>query len=102
MGRGWKRARSAPRQSLTRQQDYHQLKEELGLDHYEGRNWQGWHHHVTMVMVAHAFLTLETLRAKKNVFVYRAGAQPREVLARRRRKGVSIRLTSSMEKASGS
>jgi len=47
------------------EQDYHQLKEELGLDHYEGRNWQGWHHHVTMVMVAHAFLTLETLRIKK-------------------------------------
>ena len=47
------------------EQDYHQLKEELGLDHYEGRNWQGWHHHVTMVMVAHAFLTLETLRGKK-------------------------------------
>jgi len=47
------------------EQDYHQLKEELGLDHYEGRNWQGWHHHVTMVMLAHAFLTLETLRNKK-------------------------------------
>lgn len=51
------------------EQDYHQLKEELGLDHYEGRNWQGWHHHVTMVMVAHAFLTLETLRGKKNFWV---------------------------------
>ena len=47
------------------EQDYHQLREELGLDHYEGRNWQGWHHHVTMVMIAHAFLTLETLRSKK-------------------------------------
>ena len=51
------------------EQDYHQLKEELGLDHYEGRNWQGWHHHVTMVMLAHAFLTLERLRAKKNFWV---------------------------------
>jgi SRSO17 transposase len=51
------------------EQDYHQLKEELGLDHYEGRNWQGWHHHVTMVMLAHAFLTLETLRSKKNYWV---------------------------------
>jgi len=49
------------------EQDYHQLKEELGLDHYEGRNWQGWHHHVTMVMLAHAFLTLETLRSKKKL-----------------------------------
>jgi SRSO17 transposase len=51
------------------EQDYQQLKEELGLDHYEGRNWTGWHHHVTLVMLAHAFLTLETLRSKKNFWV---------------------------------
>jgi SRSO17 transposase len=51
------------------EQDYHQLKEELGLDHFEGRNWRGWHHHVTMVMLAHAFLTLETLRSKKNYWL---------------------------------
>lgn len=51
------------------EQGYQQLKEELGLDHYEGRNWQGWHHHVTLVMMAYAFLTLETLRHKKNFWV---------------------------------
>jgi len=51
------------------EQDYQQLKEELGLDHYEGRNWTGWHHHVTLVMLAHAFLTLEKLRSKKNFWV---------------------------------
>jgi SRSO17 transposase len=51
------------------EQDYHQLKEELGLDHYEGRNWNGWHHHVTLVMLAYSFLTLETLRSKKNFWV---------------------------------
>ena len=51
------------------EQDYQQLKEELGLDHYEGRNWAGWHHHVTLVMLAHAFLTLEMLRSKKNFWV---------------------------------
>ena len=50
-------------------EDYHQLKEELGLDHYEGRSWNGWHHHVTMVMLAHSFLMLETLRSKKNFWV---------------------------------
>src|SRR6266481_4350305 len=50
-------------------QDYQQLKEELGLDHYEGRSWQGLHHHVTLVMMAHAFLTLEALRSKKNFWV---------------------------------
>jgi len=26
------------------EQDYRQLKDELGLDHYEGRSWNGWHH----------------------------------------------------------
>jgi len=51
------------------EQDYQQLKEELGLDHYEGRNWTGWHHHVTLVMLAQAFLTLEMLRNKKNFWV---------------------------------
>jgi hypothetical protein len=47
------------------EQDYQQLKQELGLDHYEGRSWTGWHHHVTLVMLAHPFLTLENLRSKK-------------------------------------
>jgi SRSO17 transposase len=51
------------------EQDYRQLKDELGLDHYEGRSWNGWHHHVTLVMLAYSFLTLETLRSKKNYWV---------------------------------
>jgi SRSO17 transposase len=29
--------------------DYRELKEELGLDHYEGLPWLGWHHHVCVV-----------------------------------------------------
>jgi hypothetical protein len=32
------------------------MKEELGLDHFEGRNWHGLHHRALMVMVAMAFL----------------------------------------------
>jgi SRSO17 transposase len=51
------------------EQDYEQLKGELGLDHYEGRGWNGWHHHVTLVMLAYSFLTLETLRNKKNFWL---------------------------------
>jgi SRSO17 transposase len=39
--------------------DYKQLKDELGLDHYEGRSYLGWHHHTALVTCAHAFLTLE-------------------------------------------
>jgi SRSO17 transposase len=44
--------------------DYRELKDALGLDHFEGRSWQGWHHHVTLVSVAHAFVTLERLNPK--------------------------------------
>jgi SRSO17 transposase len=37
--------------------DYRELKQCLGLDHYEGRTFRGLHHHLTCVTVAHAFLT---------------------------------------------
>jgi len=47
------------------EQDYREMKEELGLDHFEGRSWQGWHHHVAMVTLAFAFLRLEQRRFKK-------------------------------------
>ncbi len=46
--------------------DYRELKEELGLDHYEGRHWLGWHHHVCLVSMAYAFLRSEQARLKKN------------------------------------
>ena len=39
--------------------DYRQLKGELGLDHYEGRSYLGFHHHCAIVIAAHGFLTLE-------------------------------------------
>jgi SRSO17 transposase len=39
--------------------DYKQLKGELGLDHYEGRSYLGWHHHTALATAAHGFLTLE-------------------------------------------
>jgi SRSO17 transposase len=42
--------------------DYKQLKGHLGLDHYEGRSWLGWHHHTALVTAAHGFLTLERQR----------------------------------------
>jgi SRSO17 transposase len=44
------------------EQDYRELKGALGLDHFEGRSFAGWHHHVTLVSVAHGFLTFERLR----------------------------------------
>jgi len=51
------------------EQNYQQLKDELGLDHFEGRSWLGWHHHVTLTMMAFDFLVLEGFRAKKNYWV---------------------------------
>jgi SRSO17 transposase len=45
------------------EQGYQQMKEELGLDHFEGRSWPGFHRHATLVMLAYGFLTLERLRA---------------------------------------
>lgn len=46
--------------------DYRELKDELGLDHFEGRHWLGWYHHVTLVTLAYAFLRMEQARVKKN------------------------------------
>ncbi len=44
--------------------DYRQPKGELGLNHYEGRSYAGFHHHCALVTCAHAFLTLERLDPK--------------------------------------
>ena len=37
--------------------DYRELKDGLGLDHFEGRSWIGWHRHVTLAAVAQAICT---------------------------------------------
>ena len=58
------------------EQDYRELKEELGLDHYEGRHWPGWHHHVTLVSLAFGFLRLLQARSKKNSRHYLARRAP--------------------------
>jgi len=47
------------------EEGFEQAKGEVGLDHYEGRSFGGWHHHVTLVAVAHGFLTLERLGRPK-------------------------------------
>jgi SRSO17 transposase len=40
------------------ERDYQELKGELGLDHFEGRTWKGFHHHAALCASAHAFLAL--------------------------------------------
>ena len=44
------------------ERDYQEMKGEFGLDHFEGRRWAGFHHHVACVAAAHAFLALERAR----------------------------------------
>lgn len=44
--------------------DYRELKTGLGLDHFEGRSFAGWHRHVTLVCLAQAFCTLLRLDPK--------------------------------------
>ena len=40
------------------ERDYQEMKQEIGLDHFEGRGWMGFHHHATLCGVAHGFLAL--------------------------------------------
>jgi SRSO17 transposase len=47
------------------EQAHQQMKEELGLDHFEGRSWQGLHRHALMTMIAYAFLQHQRLHLAK-------------------------------------
>jgi len=59
------------------ERDYLELKQELGLGHYEGRNWRGFHHHASLCIAAYGFLMLERLAGvKKNAARLKAPALP--------------------------
>src|SRR5580698_10935423 len=47
------------------ERDYQELKQELGLGHFEGRSWRGFHHHATLCIAAYSFLVTERLVAQK-------------------------------------
>jgi SRSO17 transposase len=44
------------------ERDYQDLKQELGLGHYEGRRWRGFHHHASLSIAAYGFLMVQQLR----------------------------------------
>ncbi len=44
------------------EQSYREMKDELGLDHSEGRGWAGWHHHAVLVTLAYAFVVVARRR----------------------------------------
>jgi SRSO17 transposase len=59
------------------ERDYLELKQEVGLSHYEGRNWRGFHHHASLCIAAYGFLMLERLAGiKKNATRLKALALP--------------------------
>lgn len=48
------------------EQYFQRAKDDLGLDHFEGRSWRGFHHHLMMAVLAYLFVVVIYLRAKKN------------------------------------
>ena len=59
------------------ERDYQELKSELGLHHYEGRNWRGFHHHASLCIAAYGFLMRERLaHSKKNGGRFKTPALP--------------------------
>ena len=45
------------------EQQYRELKDDLGIDHFEGRSYRGWGHHTVLTAVAFTFLQLERMRS---------------------------------------
>jgi SRSO17 transposase len=49
------------------ERDYQELKQEVGLSHFEGRSWRGFHHHASMSIAAYGYLMAERLRHQRRV-----------------------------------
>jgi SRSO17 transposase len=70
------------------ERDYQDLKQELGLGHYEGRGWRGFHHHAALTIAAYGFLVAERLTTaaptdtQKNFIVRQAPVLPADYLPR--------------------
>jgi len=66
------------------ERDYQELKDEIGLDHFEGRGWRGFHHHGVLCIAAYAFLAAERARLSppEPLSFLRAAPLPRGFKAR--------------------
>ena len=74
------------------ERDYRELKQEVGLGHYEGRNWRGFHHHASLCIAAYGFLMLERLcGSKKNGARFKAPPVPEGFLPRGARADAATR-----------
>ena len=52
------------------EQYYRRAKNDLGSDHFEGRSWRGFHHHLVLCAVAYLFVLTIYLRSKKNFWAH--------------------------------
>jgi len=77
------------------EQAHQQLKEELGLDHFEGRSWTGLHRHVLMTMIAFAFLQSRRLKAAGRKKKNRRASAPTEHASYQTSHPRSLRTTAT-------
>jgi SRSO17 transposase len=77
------------------EQAHQQLKEELGLDHFEGRSWIGLHRHALMTMIAYAFLQARRRKAAGRKKKSRGTATPAEHAGHKTGHPQSLRSTSA-------
>jgi len=76
------------------ERDYQDLKQEFGLDHYEGRSWRGFHHHATLSIAAYGFLVAQRLNSgavKKNAARPKPSALPEDYIPRGSSAGTAPR-----------
>ena len=73
---------STPSNCARVERDYQELKQEIGLGHYEGRGWRGFHHHATLCIAAYGFLIAgrETIPPSRHP---QAGRFPTSAVSRR-------------------
>lgn len=69
------------------ERDYEELKQELGLGHYEGRNWRGFHHHATLCVAAYGFLMAERSRFSPSAHLQDLGLRSARIPAHFRPRG---------------
>jgi SRSO17 transposase len=75
------------KQRWISERDYEELKQELGLGHYEGRGWRGFHHHATLCIAAYGFLVAERSRFSPTARIGRLGLSIPEMPAQFRPRG---------------
>lgn len=71
------------------ERDYEELKQELGLAHYEGRNWRGFHHHATLCIAAYGFLMAERSRFSPSARIHDLGLRTAPISPHFRPRGAT-------------